>query len=50
MTAFSSVDTAVEPMRLGSFHYVTKPFDVDEIVMLAKSALERSGSVERFAR
>jgi DNA-binding NtrC family response regulator len=40
MTAFSSVDTAVEAMRLGAFHYVTKPFDVDEIVMLAKSALE----------
>jgi transcriptional regulator with PAS, ATPase and Fis domain len=27
-------------MRLGAFHYVTKPFDLDEIVMLAKSALE----------
>ena len=40
MTAFSSVDTAVEAMRLGAFHYVTKPFDVDEIALLAKNALE----------
>ena len=40
MTASTSVDTAVEAMRLGAFHYVTKPFDVDEIAMLAKSALE----------
>jgi two-component system response regulator PilR (NtrC family) len=40
MTAFSSVRTAVEAMRLGAFHYVTKPFDIDEIVRLARSALE----------
>ena len=40
MTAFSSVDTAVEAMKLGAFHYVTKPFDLDEIALLARSALE----------
>jgi DNA-binding NtrC family response regulator len=40
MTAFSSVDTAVEAMNLGAFHYVTKPFDIDEIALLARSALE----------
>ena len=40
MTAFSSVDTAVEAIKLGAFHYVTKPFDVEEIVLLARSALE----------
>jgi DNA-binding NtrC family response regulator len=40
MTAFSSVATAVEAMKLGAFHYVTKPFDLDEIVLLASSALE----------
>lgn len=40
MTAFSSIDTAVEAMRMGAFHYVSKPFDVGEIALLAKSALE----------
>lgn len=40
MTAFSSIGTAVEAMKLGAFHYVTKPFDADEIVLLARSALE----------
>jgi two-component system response regulator AtoC len=40
MTAFSSIDSAVEAMRRGAFHYVSKPFDVDEIAMLAKTALE----------
>jgi DNA-binding NtrC family response regulator len=27
-------------MKLGAFHYVTKPLDVEEIVLLARSALE----------
>jgi DNA-binding NtrC family response regulator len=40
MTAFSNVDSAVEAMRLGAFHYVTKPFDVEEMARRAKSALE----------
>jgi len=40
MTAYSSVSNAVEAMKLGAFHYVNKPFDVDEIVLLAEKALE----------
>jgi DNA-binding NtrC family response regulator len=40
MTAFSSVENAVEAMKLGAFHYVNKPFDVDELVLLADKALE----------
>ena len=40
MTAFSSVSNAVEAMKLGAFHYVNKPFDIDEIVLLAEKALE----------
>jgi DNA-binding NtrC family response regulator len=40
MTAYSSVQNAVEAMKLGAFHYVNKPFDIDEIVLLADKALE----------
>jgi DNA-binding NtrC family response regulator len=40
MTAFSSVGTAVEAMRSGAFHYLSKPFDLEEAVVLANSALE----------
>jgi two-component system, NtrC family, response regulator AtoC len=40
MTAFSSVPNAVEAMTLGAFHYVNKPFDLDEIALLADKALE----------
>ena len=40
MTAFSSVQSAVEAMKLGAFHCANKPFDVDEIVLLTDKALE----------
>src|SRR5262245_42165452 len=40
LTAFSSVSTAVEAMRHGAYHYVNKPFNVDEIALLVEKALE----------
>src|SRR4029450_429761 len=40
LTAYSSVDTAVEAMRHGAYHYVNKPFNLDEIVLLVQKALE----------
>jgi two-component system, NtrC family, response regulator AtoC len=40
LTAYSSVNTAVEAMRHGAYHYVNKPFNVDEIVLLVEKALE----------
>jgi DNA-binding NtrC family response regulator len=40
MTAYSSVQNAVEAMKLGALHYVNKPFDLDEVVLLVDKALE----------
>ena len=40
MTAFSTVENAVEAMKLGAFHYVNKPFNLDEVVLLVEKALE----------
>jgi two-component system, NtrC family, response regulator AtoC len=40
LTAFSSVDTAVEAMKAGAYHYANKPFHLDEIAMLVEKALE----------
>jgi DNA-binding NtrC family response regulator len=40
LTGDTSVSVAVEAMKQGAFHYVTKPFDVDEIAMLVDRALE----------
>jgi DNA-binding NtrC family response regulator len=45
MTAYGSVDTAVEAMRHGAWHFVTKPLNLDEVEMLLKRAL-RSRNLE----
>jgi len=42
MTAFGTIDSAVEAMRLGATDYVAKPFEYDEIVHRANRAIERS--------
>src|SRR6266540_396093 len=40
LTAFSSIETAVEAMKQGAYHYANKPFNLDEIAMVAQKALE----------
>jgi two-component system, NtrC family, response regulator AtoC len=40
LTAYSNVNTAVEAMRHGAYHYVNKPFELDEITLLVEKALE----------
>jgi two-component system response regulator PilR (NtrC family) len=41
VTAFASTDTAVEALRLGAYDYVSKPFNVDELKLKVRKALER---------
>jgi DNA-binding NtrC family response regulator len=41
MTAFGSIDTAVDAMRAGAFGYTTKPFQPDEVLRTVKRALDR---------
>lgn len=36
ITAYGSVDTAVEAMRNGAYDYVTKPFSMDELLLMVK--------------
>jgi DNA-binding NtrC family response regulator len=40
MTAYSTVDSAVEAMKHGAYHYANKPFNLDEIALLVEKALE----------
>jgi DNA-binding NtrC family response regulator len=40
LTAFSSIETAVEAMKQGAYHYANKPFNLDELSMVVQKALE----------
>jgi two-component system response regulator HydG len=41
MTAYASVETAVEAMKQGAFDYIIKPFDPDSLERLIQKAVER---------
>jgi two-component system response regulator HydG len=40
MTAYSAIDTAVESIRQGAYHYLTKPFKQEELAIFLGRALE----------
>jgi two-component system NtrC family response regulator len=42
MTAFGTIDKAVEAMKSGAFDYITKPFSNDEILLSVRKALKLS--------
>ena len=52
MTAFSTVENAVEAMKHGAYHYLNKPFNLDEVSVTDEKALEKSllRKEERFLR
>ena len=40
LTSFVSVETAVEAMKLGAYHFANKPFNIDEVSAIVERALE----------
>jgi len=42
ITAFSTIDNAVEAMRKGADDYITKPFKINELMMAVKKCLEEA--------
>ena len=40
MTAYGTIETAVEAMKLGAYHYVSKPINLDELKLNVKKALD----------
>lgn len=41
ITGFGSIDSAVEAMKKGAYEYITKPFNLDELIMKIKNLRER---------
>jgi two-component system response regulator PilR (NtrC family) len=41
ITAFATADSAVEAMKHGAYDYLTKPFQVDEVQLIIRNALEK---------
>jgi len=42
LTAFASVDSAIEAMKMGAFHYLAKPYKIDEVRAQVARALEKA--------
>lgn len=50
ITAFGSVEQAVEMVKAGAFQYLTKPFDTGELLRTVEKALEQSAAKRAQAR
>ncbi|HEY3308716.1 MAG TPA: sigma-54 dependent transcriptional regulator [Desulfuromonadaceae bacterium] len=50
VTAHGGLETAVNAMRLGAYDYVSKPFNLDELSIIIKKALETSDLKREVAR
>ncbi|MGE0887393.1 MAG: sigma-54-dependent transcriptional regulator [Blastocatellales bacterium] len=50
ITAFGSVEQAVDLVKAGAFQYLTKPFDTDELLLIIEKALEDSALQREQAR
>jgi DNA-binding NtrC family response regulator len=43
LTAYATVATAIEAMQKGAYHYIPKPYKIDEVRMIVARALEKKG-------
>jgi len=50
ITAYGTIENAVESMKLGAFDYITKPFSVDEIELVVKRAIDYQKLVDENRR
>jgi DNA-binding NtrC family response regulator len=50
ITAFGSIETAVQAMRLGAYDYITKPIDYEALVLAVHRAMERQNLMEEVGR
>jgi two-component system nitrogen regulation response regulator GlnG len=50
MTAHGTMDTAIQAMQKGAYDYLTKPFDLDEVMLLTERALAAARLTEEVIR
>ncbi|HEY7650294.1 MAG TPA: sigma-54 dependent transcriptional regulator [Methylomirabilota bacterium] len=50
MTAHGTMDTAIKAMQQGAYDYLTKPFDLDEVLLLCERALTAARLTQEVAR
>ena len=50
ITAFGSIETAIKAVKLGAYDYITKPFELEELVLVANKALEERKLRRQVAR
>jgi len=50
MTAYATVQTAVEAMKCGAYDYITKPFEGEQLVLTIRRAIERSSLIKENAQ
>ncbi len=50
MSAYGTIDTAIEAMKIGAYDYISKPFKTDEVLLTLKKAEERERLKEENLR
>ncbi len=50
MTAYSDIQTAVSAMKSGAYHYINKPFDLEELKLLIEKGLETKSLINEVRR
>jgi two-component system response regulator PilR (NtrC family) len=49
ITAFGNTETAIEAMKLGAYDYISKPFNIDEIRLIVKKAIEKKRETDELS-
>ena len=50
ITAFGSIETAIKAVKLGAYDYMTKPFEIEELILVADKALDERALRRQVAR